>query len=222
MTYYFTGDNQQKGEPRLSIIKPELCCFKYTDFNAKPTPRPKNKESPKKPDHRRKRSTSVEEDISDIIEILSSPEKSPFKEGFIKVSSDSSSCSSVKRVRRRIKVETDDSDYLPSLEELCSSSVLPDKEADVSKEPSNTCSDKHFSSDKGKCFSNMFSAFTTVNRGLTADEILEVMLCPEEYEICAGVPQYIQEPASFLIDSRCLKDRKDVRADGNGVWSCRN
>jgi hypothetical protein len=30
---------------------------------------------------------------------------------------------------------------------------------------------------------------------LTADEILEVLLNPDDYDTCAGVPQYVQEPA---------------------------
>ena len=57
---------------------------------------------------------------------------------------------------------------------------------------------------------------------MTADEILEVLLNPDDYDTCAGMPQYVQEPAAFLIDSNVLKDKKDIRADGNGVWSCRN
>jgi hypothetical protein len=103
-------------------------------------------------------STSVEDDISDIIEILSSPEKSPFKEDIVKISSDSSSCSSRKRVRKHIKVESDDSDYLPSLEELCSKPVLPILFR-------NPVSVTHFNTNPGKCFSNIYTAFTTVNRG---------------------------------------------------------
>jgi hypothetical protein len=31
------------------------------------------------------------------------------------------------------------------------------------------------------------------------------------------VPQYVQETAAFLIDSNVLKDKKDIRVDGNGV-----
>jgi hypothetical protein len=129
--FFFTdgiidGDLQE-GVHGFSILKPELCYFKYTDRNnTRTTPRlttvPK---SHKKPYCQRKRSTSVEDDISDIIEILSSPEKSPIKEDIVKISSDSSSCSSRKRVCRHIKVESDDSDYLPTLEELCSKPVLP-------------------------------------------------------------------------------------------------
>jgi hypothetical protein len=52
-----------------------------------------------------------------------------------------------------------------------------------------------------------------------ADEILEALLNPDDYDTCAGVPQYVQEPAAFLIDSNVLKDKKDIRADGKGVWS---
>ena len=71
----------QEGVPGFSILKPELCCFKYTDRNnTRTTPGPTTvPKSPKKPYCQRKRSTSVEDDISDIIEILSSPEKSPLK-----------------------------------------------------------------------------------------------------------------------------------------------
>ena len=100
-----------------SILRPELCCFKYTDRNnTRTTPRPTTvPKSPRKPYCQRKRSTSVEDDISDIIEILSSPVRSPFIEDIVKISSDSFSCSSRKRVRRHIKVESDDIDYLPSL-----------------------------------------------------------------------------------------------------------
>jgi hypothetical protein len=140
--FFFTdgiidGDLQE-GVHGFSILKPELCYFKYTDRNnTRTTPRlttvPK---SHKKPYCQRKRSTSVEDDISDIIEILSSPEKSPFKEDIVKISSDSSSCSSRKRVRKHIKVESDDSDYLPSLEELCSKPVLPEKETNLVQESS--------------------------------------------------------------------------------------
>jgi hypothetical protein len=50
---------------------------------------------------------------------------------------------------------------------------------------------------------------------LTADEILELLLNPDDYDTCAGVPQYVQEPAAFLIDSNVLKDQKDIRAVGN-------
>ena len=57
---------------------------------------------------------------------------------------------------------------------------------------------------------------------MTADEILEVLLNPNDYDTCVGLPQYVQEPAAFLIDSNVLKDKKDIRAGGNGVWSCRN
>ena len=57
---------------------------------------------------------------------------------------------------------------------------------------------------------------------MTADEISEVLLNPDDYDTFAGVPQYVQEPATFLIYSNVLKDKKDIRADGNGVWSCRN
>ena len=89
--FFFTdgiidGDLQE-GVHGFSILKPELCYFKYTDRNnTRTTPRlttvPK---SHKKPYCQRKRSTSVEDDISDIIEILSSPEKSPFKEDIVKI-----------------------------------------------------------------------------------------------------------------------------------------
>jgi hypothetical protein len=224
MIFFFTdgiidGDLQE-GVPGLSILKPEPFCFTYTDRNnTRTTPRPTTvPKSPKKPYCQRKRSTSVEDDISDIIEILSSPEKSPFKEDIVKISSDSSSCSSRKRVRRHIKVQSDDSNYLPSLEEVCSKPVLPEKETNLVQKSSN----KYFSTNPGKCFSNIYTAFTTVNRGLTADEISEVLLNPDDYDTFAGVPQYVQEPATFLIYSNVLKDKKDIRADGNGVWSCRN
>ena len=153
-------------------------------------------------------SNSVEDDISDITEIVSSPEKSPFKEDIVKISSDSSSCSSRKRVCRHIKVESDDSDYLQSLEELCSKPVLPEKETNLVQESS--VSDKHFIANPGKCFSNIYTAFTTVNRGLTADEILELLLNPDDYDTYAGVPQYVQEPAAFLIDSNVLKDKTKI------------
>ena len=63
-------------------------------------------------------------------------------------------------------------------------------------------------------------SFTTVNRGLTADEILEALLNPDYYDTCADVPQYVQEPAAFLIDSNVLKDKNHIRVDGNEV--CRN
>ena len=61
-----------EGVPGFSIVKPELFCFTYTDRNntrttSRPTTVPK---SPNKPYCQRKRSTSVEDDISDIIEIL--------------------------------------------------------------------------------------------------------------------------------------------------------
>ena len=113
MIYFFFTDgiiDLQEGVPGFSILKPELCCFKYTDRNnTRTTPRPTTvPKSHKKPYCQRKRSTSVEDDIADIIEILSSPVKSPFKEDIVKISSDSSSCSSRKRVRRHIKVESDD------------------------------------------------------------------------------------------------------------------
>jgi hypothetical protein len=64
------------------------------------------------------------------------------EEDIVKISSDSSSCSSRKRVCRHIKVESDDSDYLPSLEELCSKPVLPEKETNLVQKSS--VSDKHF------------------------------------------------------------------------------
>jgi hypothetical protein len=64
------------------------------------TPRPTTvPKSPRKPYCQRKRSTSVEDDISDIIEILSSPVRSPFIEDIVKISSDSFSCSSRKRIK---------------------------------------------------------------------------------------------------------------------------
>jgi hypothetical protein len=43
---------------------------------------------------------------------------------------------------------------------------------------------------------------------LTVVEILEVLLNPNDYDTCVGLPQYVQEPAAFLIDSNVLKDKK--------------
>ena len=89
--------------------------------------------------------------------MLSSPDNSPFKEDIVKISSDSSSCSSRKRARRHIKVESDDSDYLPSLVELCSKPVLPEKETNLVQESS--VSDKHLSTNPGKLFSNIYCIY---------------------------------------------------------------
>lgn len=83
-------------------------------------------------------------------------------------------------------------------ENVCSKSVLPEKKTNLVQESS--VSDRHFRTDPGKCFSNIYTAFTTVNRGLTAGEIVEVLLNPDDYDTCADVPQYVQEPSTFLID----------------------
>ncbi|CAG2255872.1 unnamed protein product [Mytilus edulis] len=70
----------EDGSPGESVINPQLCIFKYTNIKAK------DSNEPTFPLERRKKATQksrppmkVEEDLEEVIEIMSSPEKSTFK-----------------------------------------------------------------------------------------------------------------------------------------------
>ncbi|VDI50594.1 Hypothetical predicted protein [Mytilus galloprovincialis] len=159
-------------------------------------------------------------EIDEIITIWSSPEKSPFKDA-ITIESDSSD--SIyrppyrKRVKRQLPMLSSSDESLPSLEEILT-------EDNVCKlvETTKTKKVQDFTSYPGELFNDLFESFTTVNRGLNVEEIFEVIINAEKYPHSVSVPQYVQKPAAFIINRENLKDPRDIRADGNGVWRIRN
>ncbi|VDI25531.1 Hypothetical predicted protein [Mytilus galloprovincialis] len=179
----------------------------------------------------------VEEDLEEVIEIMSSPEKSPFKKHNDSVQmhlnrskirrqiiplcddqdSDSSNDDNKDVV---IHVLSSDTDSLPSLYDPA---LQKEKDVDTDfemedEEDEEEEEELEFKKFQGQMHFDLYQAFTSINRGLTADEILNVLLSPHGFSICETVPQYVQTPWGFLLDTRKLKDAKDVRADGNGAW----
>lgn len=228
----------EDGSPGESVINPQLCIFKYTNIKAK------DSNEPTFPLERRKKATQksrppmkVEEDLEEVIEIMSSPEKSPFKKHNDSVQmhlnrskirrqiiplcddqdSDSSNDDNKDVV---IHVLSSDTDSLPSLYDPA---LQKEKDVDTDfemedEEDEEEEEELEFKKFQGQMHFDLYQAFTSINRGLTADEILNVLLSPHGFSICETVPQYVQTPSGFLLDTRKLKDAKDVRADGNGAW----
>ena len=177
------------------------------------------KESPKK----------VEKDFDDIIEILSSPEKSPFKEDRV---DHFKTHDEVEKAKRQIFPSKNvTTTYLPpkSRDQECimlssdSDSTQDEDRPTIKVETESVSEDEddhekqddavelEFKKYKGDKYMELYQAFTSINRGLTADEIIHILLHPGDYDICETVPQYVQKPLSFLVDTRNLKDRHECK-----------
>ncbi|CAG2193223.1 unnamed protein product [Mytilus edulis] len=196
----------------------EFSWFTNADKNASANINGRRDEPSSPPDNTPENTPDTE--IDEIITIWSSPEKSPFKDA-ITIESDSSD--SIyrppyrKRVKRQLPMLSSSDESLPSLEEILT-------EDNVCKlvETTKTKKVQDFTSYPGELFNDLFESFTTVNRGLNVEEIFEVIINAEKYPHSVSVPQYVQKPAAFIINRENLKDPRDIRADGNGVWRIRN
>ena len=238
---YFIGNEANEDvssvyNPGESLIKSKWIGFKYSSTSSdestgipsstekRPTLRKKLRKRAMKKKH-----IKVEDEVDEIIEILSSPEKSPFKE-FRPTGKLSLRTRTKRRLMQKFGPEPmqsdesifisseNDSGSLPSLD----GNLSPDTskhDKDNCQEDQRTTGEEHeFEKFVGEIHFDVYKSFTSINRGLTAEEIIEIILNPWKYGICCAVPQYVQKPSGFLLDSRDLADIKDIRADGNGVW----
>ena len=223
---------EQEGEEGKSVIKPEYCFFRYGQRNrsvGKALSLPKNNKRKRNNSERFNRSNmnTVDEDIEAIIEIMSSPEKSPTpKVHIISDSSPEKAKTSRKvipspdkaHVKRRI-ISSDDTGNSDT-----SDVSLPSLDENPSSEAPKTNENQQFSFKDypGKLCLDLYESFSSLNRGLNIQEIFQVLFHPDKYPICQSVPQYVQTPSAFLLDKENLSDLKDVRADSNGVWKIMN